>query len=108
MEKLSREVSRFLKGKNKSYETLDEAYIALFTRLVRYATSHLSRSDQSVDAVHGAFEKALEYINKKPGAKISEFILYRETMRACRRLNKETPFLSLDIIETPLDINEDQ
>jgi len=56
----------------------------------------LFRQDESIDAVHDAFVKCLEYLNKKPGSKVSSFLLFSELKRVCRRRNhkagRELPF----------------
>ena len=75
----------------KTYDTLDEAYRELFPRLVNIAKRHIYNQDFAQDAVQDAFIKTVEY-TKKPknkGRKISGFIVARELMRACRRINKK-------------------
>lgn len=72
-----------------SFDTLDEAYRELVTPLTNYARKHLANKDLAIDAVHDAFAKRAEYELRKPGRKINRFLLYRETIRACRRLNQK-------------------
>ena len=78
--------------KSKTYQNLEDAYTELIGPLSRYDGNHLARKDYAYDAAHEAFFKALIYINKNKGAKISSFLLFRETIRACRRINKSHPF----------------
>jgi len=73
----------------KTYDTLDEAYTELFPRLVSIARRHIYNQDYAQDAVQDAFCKTVEYSKKNPGRKISGFIIARELMRACRRINKK-------------------
>lgn len=72
----------------KNFDTLDEAYRGLFDVLLAIANRHIYNRDYAVDAVHNAFTKAAENIAKKPTNRVSGFLLARETVRACRRLNK--------------------
>lgn len=71
-----------------TYNNIDEAYKKATPRLVSIAKTYLYNSDYAIDCVHQAFEKALVYLRKHPKAKISDFLLVRETMAAVRRDNK--------------------
>ena len=73
----------------KTYNNADEAYRDLSTRLAHVARRHLFNKYYAIDAVHDAFEKTCTYVNKQPGRKISGFIIIRELMRACRRINQK-------------------
>lgn len=84
---VSRELNTVL-DKKKVYDNAEEAYAMLFGPLQKFARSKLYRPDLAIDAVHDAFERALVYLSKKPEAKLSAFILFRETIRACRRINR--------------------
>lgn len=68
-------------------KTIDEIYRELIGPLTRYAEKHLYRKEDAQDAAHNAFIKGLEYIKRDKRRRISKFILFRETARACRRLN---------------------
>src|SRR5579859_318944 len=77
----------------KTYTSIDEAYRDLFPELVRYARRHLIRDVYAEDCVHDAFEKLLVYRVANPETKIDRFIMYKETMRACRRKNRRSDIL---------------
>jgi DNA-directed RNA polymerase specialized sigma24 family protein len=83
-----------------AYDTLDEAYRELVPSLVAYAKKHIYNRDFAIDAVQDAFVKAQIYLNKpkNAGKKVSGFLLKRETIRACRRLNKYS-------VEVPVDFS---
>lgn len=81
-----------------AFNTLEEAYKALVPSLVSYASKHIYNKDYAIDAVQDAFVKAQIYLSKHPGARISGFLLKREVIRACRRLNKYS-------IEVPMDFS---
>jgi hypothetical protein len=84
------------------YETIEEAYRDLVGPLSRYASSHLHKPDECIDAVHDAFTKTVEYARKHTDRRISKYVLYRETIRACRRRNKKTS------LEVPHDFNSQE
>lgn len=73
----------------KSFDTLDEAYKELVVPLTQFAKKHLANKDLAIDAVHDAFGKALEHVAKHPEARIRRYLMYRETIRACRRMNQK-------------------
>lgn len=75
--------------KTKGFDTFEEAYKYLVMPLTRIASTRLFNSDFAIDAVHDAFAKLVDYTVKHPGKRISTFLLTRETIRACRRLNKK-------------------
>lgn len=75
-----------------SFDNIDDAYRELLPALIDYASRRLKRKDSAHDAAHDAFVKTLEYLSRHPGNKISKFLLYRETARACRRLNQKQLF----------------
>ena len=79
----------------KGYNNIDDAYSALVGPLKYYASQHIFNKDYAIDAVHDAFQKALEYVSKHPKTRISAFLLRRETARACRRLNKYSREISI-------------
>lgn len=82
--------------KKKLYDSLDEAYKELVGPLTEYARKHLANKDLAIDAVHDAFQKRIEYELGHPGIKTSRYLMYRETIRACRRINrKEKELLDL-------------
>ena len=84
-----KKVKKVSKSYPTGFDTVDEAYKALMPKLMSLARQHLIRSDDAIDAAHNAFSKILEYRDKhKKETKISSFLLFRETLRACRRLNK--------------------
>lgn len=83
----------------KSYENLEEAYIDLYPKLVSIARRHIYNQDYAQDAVQDAFTKTVIYTNKHKGKKVSGFIIARELMRACRRINKKGSF------DTPTDFS---
>lgn len=74
----------------KKYLTVSEAYKDLFGPLTKYAKTKLYQKDNAQDAAQEAFVRTLRYREKHPDTEISKFILYRETARACRRLNKSS------------------
>ena len=73
----------------KTFDTLDEAYTELYPKLVSIARRHIFNQDYAQDAVQDAFVKALVYSKNNPKRKISGFIIARELMRSCRRINKK-------------------
>ena len=75
--------------KTKYYTDIELAYKELVGPLSLYARKHLACKDHAFDAVHEAFTKTVIHANSNPTHKISSFILYRETIRACRRINKK-------------------
>src|SRR6185436_8148745 len=75
--------------KRIEYQSVEEAYNELVKSLTYYATKHVYSVDRALDAVQDAFVKTVEYKQKRPEAKLSKFILYREVARACRRINQE-------------------
>jgi len=83
----------------KSYATADEAYTDLAVRMAHVARRHIFNRDWAQDAVHDAFTKAIEYVNKNKDRRVSGFLLMRELMRACRRINKRGS------IEVPTDFS---
>lgn len=83
----------------KTYDSLDLAYKDLSERLTSIARRHIYNRDYAVDAVHDAFVKAAEYVQKNPKRKVSGFLIARELMRACRRLNKRSS------VEVPTDFS---
>lgn len=70
------------------FPTLDQAYKELFNDLNYYAKKHLLRKDESIDAVHEAFEKTLANSLHTGIAEIKRNKLFKETFKACKRLNK--------------------
>lgn len=76
--------------KPKTYLEADKAYEAMLGPLASFASRHLARKDEKFDVVHEVFRKLLKYREKKPKSKISVFLLYRETIRECRRRNQAT------------------
>lgn len=82
-----------------SYKNIDEAYRDLAVRMSAVARRHLYNKDYAIDATHDAFTKASENAKKKPGNRVSGFILMRELMRACRRINKKGS------VEVPTDFS---
>lgn len=84
----------------KSYVNIEEAYKDLAVRMSAVARRHIYNRDYAIDAVHDAFTKAAENAKKKPGKGVSGFILMRELMRACRRINKKGS------IEVPTDFSD--
>jgi DNA-directed RNA polymerase specialized sigma24 family protein len=81
------------------YDSIEKAYTDLVMPLSRYAAQHLYRKDEAIDAVHDAFTKAAEYVSKNKERRISRYVLYRETIRACRRRNKKS-------VEVPHDFSD--
>lgn len=81
-----------------TFNTLEEAYRALVPSLVAYASKHIYNKSYALDAVHDAFVKAQIYLKKPKNKdkKISGFLLQRETIRACRRINKRSVELPVD------------
>lgn len=76
----------------KNYDSIDLAYRELFPELVRYARRHLVRDIHAEDCVQNAFEKLLVYRVANPDTVINRFIMYKETMRECRRKNRQHEF----------------
>lgn len=76
----------------KKYDNIEDAYKDQFEVLKNLANRHLYRKEDAIDVVHNAFTKALEYVakhkDKMPPVRISSYILYREVLIGCRRLNK--------------------
>lgn len=72
------------------YLTVSEAYQSLFKQLKKYAQNRLAQKEDAEDAVQDAFTKTIEYQVRTGKTEVSKFILYRETARACRRLNERT------------------
>lgn len=73
----------------KTYLETDKAYAAMLGPLANFASRHLARKDEKYDVVHEVFSKLLKYREKKPKSKISVFLLFRETIRECRRRNQD-------------------
>lgn len=76
----------------KKFKTLESAYKELINPLTLYASQHLVNKDYCIDAVHEAFIKAQVYLKKHKTAQVSTFLVYKEVMRACRRLNKRISY----------------
>lgn len=77
------------------FKTVEEIYEKRFNALLAVANRHVYNKDLSVDAVHDAFAKAIEYFNKNPERKVREQIMIWLVLKACKRLNKhskEIPF----------------
>ena len=74
----------------KSYDTIEEAYKELRGPLIKYAQKHLAQKEDAEDAVQEAFVKGLKYMDKGTSGprSLNKFLLFRETARACRRLNQ--------------------
>ena len=89
-----------------TFNTLEEAYKALVPSLVSYASKHIYNRDYAIDAVQDAFVKAQIYLNKRPTARVSGFLLKREVIRACRRLNRYSVELPTDFTTTHPESNE--
>ena len=75
--------------KTSSYVSFEEAYKELVVPLSHVTSTRLFNPDFAIDAVQDAFTKVVEYLKKNPGKRISKFLLTREAIRACRRLNKK-------------------
>lgn len=73
---------------SQSFPTLEQAYKELFNDLNAYARKHLIRKDESIDAIHEAFEKLLSSAHKGPQKDVKRNKLFKETFRACKRRNK--------------------
>lgn len=80
--------------KIKEYITVEEAYNELVKPLTKYAERRVYSIDRALEAVQDAFVKAVEYKQKKPEAKISRYVLYRQTARACKKINQQAKELS--------------
>ena len=83
----------------KTYDTVADAYDDLAVRLTHVARRHIYNKDYATDAVHDAFTKTCAHIEKHPDHKVSGFIIVRELMRACRRINK------IGSMEVPTDFS---
>lgn len=93
---------------SKTYNNLDEAYKDLVDSMTNTARRHIFNTDYAIDAVHDAFTKTVEYVSKKPDTKISEFIIQRELMRACRRINKKySPEISSGLMNLQVEVETD-
>ncbi len=83
---------------NKSihYKDVDDAYRKLFPELANYASRMLANKDQSIDAVHDAFDKVIQWQARNPQGNISHKQIYRLVLRACRKINRHNRFISID------------
>ena len=68
--------------------TFEQAYKTKFLSLSYFARTRLFNADYAFDAVQDAFTKAVIYLKKHSKETLSDFILKREVIRACRRINK--------------------
>jgi hypothetical protein len=79
-----------------NYSSVDEMYKKLFSELNNYARKNLIDKDNSIDAVHEGFIKVLEWKSKHPDGMLNPDIIYKKVQRACRRINRQNKFVSLD------------
>lgn len=82
--------------RTKTYPTFEAAYKDQMGQMVSSARTHLFNADFAVDAAHDAFEKVVAYLRRGNKKSISTFILNKELLRACRRINKKFGFVGLD------------
>lgn len=72
----------------KAYSNADEAYRDGITQLINFASQHLVRKDEAIDAVHDAFAKFIKYQFRRKTTKVQTYILKREIMRSCKKRNR--------------------
>lgn len=87
---------------------VESLYKARLSHFISIANRHIFNRDYSIDAVHDAVVKAIEYHTKHPERKIREQIVEFLVIKACKKLNKysaEVP--TAEISETNVYFNPD-
>ena len=77
-----------LPNKKQYFKTLEELYNQRFNVFLQTAHKYIFNPDYAIDAVHDAFLKAQEYVNKQPGRNVREQLVNVHVIRACIKMNK--------------------
>jgi hypothetical protein len=91
-----------MERKKQWWPDVESLYKARLNHFLSVANRHIYNRDYSIDAVHDALAKSVEYLSKHPERKMREQIVDFQIIKACKRINKysyEIPVEDISIFE---------
>ena len=70
------------------FNSVEELYKNRLNNLIRLADRFIYNKDYSIDAVHDAMAKSIEYFNKHPEKKVQAEIVEWLVIKACKKHNR--------------------